>query len=48
MQRVLAALDAARGQPLQDSLAALLRGVDEWSGPVPPHDDISVLAVELA
>jgi sigma-B regulation protein RsbU (phosphoserine phosphatase) len=46
-ERVLKAIEAGRGTPLAASLAALLRDVEDWCGPAAPHDDISVLAVEI-
>jgi sigma-B regulation protein RsbU (phosphoserine phosphatase) len=40
-------LDRARGLPLDQGLRKLARTVEEWRAPQPPHDDISVAAVEL-
>ena len=39
--------DRARGLPLDQGLRKLARTVEEWRAPQPPHDDISVAAVEL-
>jgi sigma-B regulation protein RsbU (phosphoserine phosphatase) len=46
-EQVLQAIEASRGLPLDASLAALLRGAEAWCGPAAPHDDISLLAVEV-
>jgi sigma-B regulation protein RsbU (phosphoserine phosphatase) len=48
VQQCTQALEQSRALPLQDSLTNLLRNIEEWCGFVPPHDDISVLAVEFA
>lgn len=40
-------LAGARGEPLEEGLRRLLRAVEAWSAPLPPHDDISVAAIEL-
>jgi sigma-B regulation protein RsbU (phosphoserine phosphatase) len=47
-ERFLNALEQARPLPLQDSLASLVGTIETWCGFVPPHDDISILAVEVA
>jgi sigma-B regulation protein RsbU (phosphoserine phosphatase) len=47
-QRMLARIDQGRAHPLRDSVEMLVRGVEDWCGPEAPHDDISLLAVELA
>ena len=44
--RHLAAIEAGRGRPLADAVAALERELLAWCGPNPPRDDVSVLAVE--
>ncbi|MBX9624725.1 MAG: SpoIIE family protein phosphatase [Gemmataceae bacterium] len=44
--RLLAAIEAGRGRPLADAVAALERELLAWCGPNPPRDDVSVLAVE--
>jgi sigma-B regulation protein RsbU (phosphoserine phosphatase) len=46
--RLVDAVAAGRATPLADSLALLLRRVDDWCGEAAPHDDISILAVEMA
>jgi sigma-B regulation protein RsbU (phosphoserine phosphatase) len=45
--RVRETLEEARDRPLGEGLARLLRRVEEWSAPEAPHDDLSILAVEL-
>jgi sigma-B regulation protein RsbU (phosphoserine phosphatase) len=44
--RLLSALELGRTMPLAESVGALLQAVEEWCGDRPPHDDISILAVE--
>ena len=45
-ERLLAQLDAARGEPLEGSLTSLVRRIDRWRGGGHVHDDLSVLALE--
>lgn len=45
--RMLDALRLARSMPLDASLAALRREVEDWCGAPGPRDDISLLAVEI-
>jgi sigma-B regulation protein RsbU (phosphoserine phosphatase) len=47
VNRLLELIKQGHATPLPDSLALLLRGAQDWCGEVPPHDDISLLAVEL-
>jgi sigma-B regulation protein RsbU (phosphoserine phosphatase) len=47
MDRLLELIELGRAAPLPDSLGMLLRAAQDWCGDVPPHDDISLLAVEL-
>ncbi|MBX9578667.1 MAG: SpoIIE family protein phosphatase [Gemmataceae bacterium] len=44
--RLLAAVEARRGRPLADAVAALEADLLAWCGPARPRDDVSVLAVE--
>lgn len=46
-ERLLAVLERERQAPFQDTLDALLHRALEWCGPAGPHDDISLLAVEM-
>jgi hypothetical protein len=39
-------LEESRRLPLQDSLAAVVRTVEQWRGDVSQHDDLSLLLVE--
>jgi sigma-B regulation protein RsbU (phosphoserine phosphatase) len=48
VKRLLERIEQDRAVPLPDSLALLLRAARDWCGEVPPHDDISLLAVERA
>jgi sigma-B regulation protein RsbU (phosphoserine phosphatase) len=48
VKRLLERIEAGRALPLPDSLVMLLRSVQGWCGELPPDDDISLLAVELA
>jgi sigma-B regulation protein RsbU (phosphoserine phosphatase) len=48
LPRLLDALDQGRAAPLPDSLTLLLQRVDSWCERRGPHDDISILAVEMA
>jgi sigma-B regulation protein RsbU (phosphoserine phosphatase) len=46
-ERALAeALEAARGRPLDESVAGLLGRVEEWCRPAGPLDDVSILGLE--
>lgn len=45
--RLCAVLDAHRGNELEASIDALVGEVQSWCGERGPHDDISVLAVEI-
>jgi sigma-B regulation protein RsbU (phosphoserine phosphatase) len=47
-ERLQQAIEQGRAAPLAESLAYLLRRVEEWCGEAAPHDDISILAVEIA
>ena len=44
--RLLAQLDDARGQTLDESLTSLVHRIDHWRGGGHVHDDLSVLALE--
>ena len=46
--RLLEAIDRGRSEPLQESVATLLRELAQWHGSERPHDDISILAVEVS
>jgi phosphoserine phosphatase RsbU/P len=46
--RLLEAIGQARSDALQEDLATLLQRVAAWHGSDRPHDDISVLAVEVS
>jgi phosphoserine phosphatase RsbU/P len=46
--RLLEAIGQGRGEPLQDGVATLLREIARWHGSERPHDDISILAVEVS
>jgi sigma-B regulation protein RsbU (phosphoserine phosphatase) len=45
-ERLLGTLEQTRAAALPDTLDALLRRAEGWSGSAGPHDDISLLAVE--
>ena len=45
--RCAAELGAARGLSLSEGVDRLTRSVEEWAAPRTPHDDLSILAVEL-
>jgi sigma-B regulation protein RsbU (phosphoserine phosphatase) len=47
-KRLLELIERGRSIPLPDSLTLLLRATQDWCGMAPAHDDISLLAVELA
>ncbi|HUQ68456.1 MAG TPA: SpoIIE family protein phosphatase [Planctomycetaceae bacterium] len=46
--RLMAAISERRVQSLQESLATLLLEFERWRGAEKPHDDVSILAIELA
>lgn len=46
-ERLVRRLDSTRNQTLEDSVASLLRSVDEWRAGTRLEDDVSVLAVEI-
>ena len=46
--RLLEAICQGRSEPLQESIATLLREIARWQGTERPQDDISVLAVEIS
>jgi len=46
--RLLDRIEQGRSAPLPDSTGSLLRAVQDWCGEAPPHDDISLLAIERA
>jgi len=46
VSRMLAKLDEGRKLSLDDSLSSLTSSVQTWCGTRPPHDDISILAIE--
>jgi sigma-B regulation protein RsbU (phosphoserine phosphatase) len=46
--RLLKAIGHARSEPLQESVATLLREIARWHGLESPQDDISILAVEIS
>lgn len=46
-ERLLGTVEQSRAIALPDSLDALLHCAEGWSGPGGPHDDISLLAVEM-
>jgi len=45
--RVLAVLGLGRLGPLDDNVASLQEEIERWHGDAHPHDDISILAVEV-
>jgi len=45
--RLLEAIGQSRSEPLQESVATLLRELTRWHGSARPQDDISILAVEV-
>jgi sigma-B regulation protein RsbU (phosphoserine phosphatase) len=45
--RLLAAINAGRGEPLREGIAAVLEEIARWQGRERHQDDISILAVEL-
>jgi sigma-B regulation protein RsbU (phosphoserine phosphatase) len=47
-QRCVLAVEEARHLPVADGVTRLARAAEDWSAPKAPHDDISILAVELA
>jgi sigma-B regulation protein RsbU (phosphoserine phosphatase) len=46
--RLLEAIGQGRSEPLQEGVATLLREIARWQGSARPHDDISILAVEVS
>ena len=46
--RLLEAIGQGRSEPLQEVVDTLLREIVQWHGSQSPHDDISILAVEVA
>ena len=46
--RLIRAMYQSRFLPLRDSLSSALASVEEWCGPARVHDDITLLAVEIA
>lgn len=46
VSRLLDRIEQGRTSPLPASLESLVQAVQVWCGEVPPHDDISLLAVE--
>lgn len=46
--RLLGAIAKGRAEPLQESVATLLREITQWHGTERPQDDISILAVEVS
>jgi sigma-B regulation protein RsbU (phosphoserine phosphatase) len=47
-QRLARAIDQSRSQPLNSSVAGLLREIELWCGSAGPNDDVSILALETA
>ncbi len=45
--RLMEAIGRGRSEPLQASVSALLEEISRWLGSENPHDDISILAVEV-
>jgi sigma-B regulation protein RsbU (phosphoserine phosphatase) len=45
-KRLLQMIEESRAIPLPESLGRVLQAIHDWCGEVPPHDDISLLAVE--
>ncbi|HUE74505.1 MAG TPA: SpoIIE family protein phosphatase, partial [Pirellulaceae bacterium] len=45
--RLLEAIAQGRSEPLQENVATLLGEVMRWHDTERPHDDISILAVEV-
>ena len=46
--RLLEAISRGRAEPLREGIATLLGEIVRWQGGEKPHDDISILAVEVA
>ena len=46
--RILTAIERARSSPLKASIAGLLEEITSWQGSEKPHDDISILAIEVS
>ena len=47
-RRLLSVLHQGRTLPLGESLAMLMKTVQLWSGTTRLHDDVSILALEIA
>jgi sigma-B regulation protein RsbU (phosphoserine phosphatase) len=45
--RMLLALEQARGEPLDQAVARLMEGIRQWSGSAGLRDDVSLVAVEF-
>ena len=46
--RLLEAIGRRRSKPLKEGVATLLEDIERWHGFAKPHDDISILAVEVS
>jgi sigma-B regulation protein RsbU (phosphoserine phosphatase) len=46
--RLLEAIAQGRSEPLQENVATLVGKITRWHGAERPHDDISILAVEIS
>jgi serine phosphatase RsbU (regulator of sigma subunit) len=46
-ERCVEVLRAARAAPLGDGLSRLVTAIEAHTAPLPPHDDISLAAIEL-
>ncbi len=46
--RLLEAIGQRRSKPLKEGVATLLEDIERWHGFAKPHDDISILAVEVS
>jgi sigma-B regulation protein RsbU (phosphoserine phosphatase) len=46
--RLLHAIGQRRSEPLQESVATLIAEIARWHGSERPHDDISIVAVEVS
>lgn len=46
--RLMEAIARGRSAPLEDAIAALLREIARWQGSERPHDDISIVAIEIS
>jgi serine phosphatase RsbU (regulator of sigma subunit) len=45
--RLLKALERARGEPLDRAVASLIEDLERWTGPAGLRDDVSLVAVEF-